>query len=291
MATKPPRHTWPGQKFIVLVYIYSTHSEIAVAGAGGRSMKYQTFFMAGATAIVLSMPAVQAREVVREPVRTSTHFAFYSDFATNLNDALITTGKNRNDGKPEMFQLDAGRECISALPPSAREGWNLAVDYYARVISPVEWNDRQQFLLRQDLAGTGPDLDARAQRFADMAEHFRALTTTVYGECQWREQDAKNREWIFMLDTRVDLHGAAISRKLENLYGTPWHGLPLRVDLVPFALPHGANSIYLTPEGGHLLVSDSIDERHALEIIFHEASHTIAASGRKDPAQDDRERT
>ena len=71
--------------------------------------------------------------------------------------------------------------------------------------------------------------------------------------------------------------------RLQDIYATPWHGLPLRVDVVAHAPPVGANSVVLSPEGGHILVASSVAFVDALEIIFHEASHTIMSSRRQDP--------
>ena len=73
----------------------------------------------------------------RNPVATTPHFAFHSDFATNLNDALMEAGRARNKGNPELFQSGAEQSCFAELAPSARAGWNHAVDFYAEIISPA----------------------------------------------------------------------------------------------------------------------------------------------------------
>jgi len=53
--------------------------------------------------------------------------------------------------------------------------------------------------------------------------------------------------------------------------------------VVAHAPPVGANTIWLSPAGGHVLVSSTIADELALEIMFHEASHTLFAAGRGDP--------
>src|SRR5215210_9344112 len=101
----------------------------------------------------------------RTPVVTTPRFPFYSDFDTNLNDALIAAGVARKGGKPELLHSGAEVSCFSKLPPSARAAWDGAVDYYAEIISPAEWNDRQQYLLRVQLAGFDEELkDAEARQ-------------------------------------------------------------------------------------------------------------------------------
>src|SRR5215813_6519975 len=91
--------------------------------------------------------------VPRAPVVTTPRFVIYSDFDTNLNDALISAGLARKKKEPELFHSGAEAGCFDKLPPSERAGWDGAVDYYARIISPAEWNAREQFLLRMQLVG------------------------------------------------------------------------------------------------------------------------------------------
>jgi hypothetical protein len=98
--------------------------------------------------------------------------------------------------------------------------------------------------------------------------------------CAWLKQDAENRRWVERLLPRLELYEAAITGRLEELYQTPWHGLPIRVDVVATAPPVGANTIARPP---HVMVSASIADRDALEIIHHEASHTLM--DREDPVQ------
>ena len=104
--------------------------------------------------LLLSSNTALAEDGEQSLVETTPHFAFYSDFATNLNDALIAAGSARNDDAPELFHNGSEEEsCFLDLPSSVRTGWDLAVDYYAKVISPNSWLGRQQYLLRADLAG------------------------------------------------------------------------------------------------------------------------------------------
>lgn len=76
------------------------------------------------------------------------------------------------------------------------------------------------------------------------------------------------------------VHEQAISAKLTTLYGKPLAGLPLRVDVVQTVNWSGANTILLDPDGGHIEVS--IEQAYgpsSLELVFHEASHTLMGRG------------
>jgi len=94
----------------------------------------------------------------RTPVVTTPHCAFYSDFDTNLNDARMAAGIARKGGKPELFHPGAEEPCFGKLPQSARAAWDGAVDYYGEIISPADWIDRQQYLIRAQLAGFDEEL-------------------------------------------------------------------------------------------------------------------------------------
>ena len=49
----------------------------------------------------------------RTPVLTTPRFALYSDFDTNLNDALIAAGIARKGGKQELFHSGAELPCFA----------------------------------------------------------------------------------------------------------------------------------------------------------------------------------
>ena len=227
--------------------------------------------------ILLSAPSAslgQAPE--RTPVLTTPHFAFYGDFDPNLNDALIAAGAARKGGKPELFHSGGEASCFDKLPPSARAGWDGAVNYYKEIISPTGSNDRQRYLLRVQLAGFDEELkDAGARQFVEIARNFRAAAGPAYKACRWAAQDEKNRRWIEDLKPRLAADEQKIAPRLEQLYHKRWSGLPIPVDLVETVDWSGANTILRDPAGGHLLISNSYQGLSALEVVFHEASHLL----------------
>jgi hypothetical protein len=221
----------------------------------------------------------------RVPILTTAHFALYSDFDTNLNDALIAAGVARKGGKPELFHAgDEVSSCFGKLPPSARAAWEGAVGYYTEIISPAEWSDRQQYLIRVQLAGFDEELkDAGDRQFVEIARSFRAAAAPAYEACRWAAQDGKNRRWIDGLKPRLAADEQKIAPRLEGLYQKRWNGLPIPVDVVETVDWSGANSILRDPAGGHLLISNSYQGPAALEVVFHEASHLLM--GRGDPVR------
>ncbi len=211
----------------------------------------------------------------RAPVATTSHFRFHSDFDTNLNDALIATGRAKKT-QPALFRTGPELACFEKLPPASRAGWNGAVAYYAEIVSPKDAFAREQFLLRVQLAGFDEELKKDEDlQFTAIAAGFRAAAAPAYRACRWAAQDAANRLWIEDVKTRLAATEQRIGARLEQLYAQPWDGLPIDVDIVQTVSWSGANSISRDPKGGHLLISVENPAVAAVEVVFHEASHLL----------------
>lgn len=242
---------------------------------------------ASTLATLLCFAAAAAESPVREPVLSTLHFAFFSDFDTNLNDRLIAAGKARSEGKSEPFQSGPEAACLEELPAAEHAAWNLAVAYYAEVISPVGAADHEQFLLRLELAGIVADdewEESAERRFVGIARGFREAAAPAYETCRWPAQDQANRRWIEAIEDLLAAHEDALAGRLSEVYQTPWRGLPIPVDVVETVNWAGAHTVNLRPPGCHILISSSKpghDDRAALELVFHEAGHFL--TGRTTP--------
>ena len=224
--------------------------------------------------------AARAQESVAL-VASTPHFAFHSDLDSNLHDALLEAGRDRRFQRPELFQEGEEAGCFGEIAGSMRTGWDLAVAFYAEEISSVKWNDREQILLRFDLSGTDRVEGERARTFLDIARAFRSAAAPAYDACRWPAQDASNRRWVAQLLPLLEAHEEAISRRLAELYEQPLGGLPMRVDVVETVNWSGATTWNLSPAGGHIQISKIEPAPAALELVFHEASHTLM--GREAP--------
>jgi hypothetical protein len=102
----------------------------------------------------------------------------------------------------------------------------------------------------------------------------------VYRARWWPEHDRANRSWIASVAPLVRQFGGGLARQLSTTYRAEWPTGRLRVDVVFYGGPYGA---YTSLDPVHLTISSS-DERNqgpaALEVLFHEASHSLAAAVR-----------
>jgi hypothetical protein len=214
-------------------------------------------------------------------VQQTPHFAFYSDFATNLNDALIASGLARRRHEAEMFKTGPEADCFAKRPAPERAGWEAAVSYYAQAVSGASWNDREQFLIRMQLAGFDAEIRTDDDRqLVTIARGLRDAAAPAYGACRWPAQGAANRAWIEALLPRLTADEEEVATRLERLYGKKWDRLPIPVDIVQVVNWAGANSTIDPP---HLLVAVENEGLSGLEVVFHEASHVLMA--RNDPVQ------
>jgi hypothetical protein len=226
---------------------------------------------------VLALPGLSSAQT--EPSRavaTTPHFAFFSDLAANLNDALIATGRARRVKRQELFQIGPEKACFDNLTAAERAGWTRAVDYYAEIVVPFGIDVREQILFRIELMAGSEWATGDDRTFMAIARSMRAAAMPTYERCRWPAQDAGNRRWIEHTVALLNLHERALGERLAQLYGTSWAGAPYRVDVVDSV---DGNTQVFVPAGPHILVSSSTpnnQDRAALEAVFHEGNHPLA---------------
>lgn len=230
------------------------------------------------------VPPSATQSAAGQAVRITAHFAFFSDFETNLNDALIAAGRAR-DNRGSAPSLEPA--CIKALPAAERAGWSRAVDQYAGTISSRSTGSRDQMRIRLELAGVVKDdewEDPAERRFIEATRAIRAAAAPAYRACRWTAQDRANRRWIEALLPLLIEHESMLAGRLAEAFQTGWASLPIRVDVVETVDWTGANTIHLRPPSAHVLISSSnpgYQDAAALEMVFHEASHFL--TGRDTP--------
>jgi hypothetical protein len=212
-------------------------------------------------------------------VATTSHFAFFSDLAVNLNDALIAAGRARRAKSQELFGSGPEKACFDRLTAAERAGWARAVDYFAEIVTPFDVNAREQILFRIELMAGSDWATGDDRTFMAIARSFRAAAMPAYERCHWPAQDTINRRWIEQAIALLNVHERALGERLPEIYGTRWLSLPYRIDVVDAVSPFGANAQVFVPAGPHILIPSSAVTTQgsaALEVIFHEGSHSLA---------------
>ena len=183
-------------------------------------------------------------------------FDFHSGFWLNLHQLLWH----------EATAKDAA--------PSASPEWRAAIEYYAR-------NVVQKDPIRGEMAAVNSRLSAAGSATEPPVELDPALTAVLgkvaaaYRREKWPRHDRANREWIAAVEPLLAKYGDAIRKDVARAYQTEWPPGSIRVDVSAYAGPVGA---YTTNEPSHITVSSTdpgYQGEAALEMLFHESSHTI----------------
>jgi hypothetical protein len=197
-------------------------------------------------------------------VAASRSFVLYSDPVTNLHDFLVWNARS-----PEA--VEPAPDCLAGLPAHQRAAFDHAREHYKVFATPA--GDRLLLALRYRLAGFGDGgLADTAAIEAALAE--LPLAAPAYEACWWPTHDARNRRWIAAVEPLLSAHEEPLGERLSALYGEELQR-PMPVDVVSYSSFTGADSV-VSPH--HILLSSTRASNagySGLEILLHEASHTV----------------
>jgi len=231
-------------------------------------------------------------------------FEMHSDFWVNLHHFLYLQARllKRNDSASNTArgaaQPDELPVSLIDFPEAEIHAWQDAVTFYSKDLANRDLllNGDMEIINHQLAAlETCPDLEGRTTPLCksglrpDLVEALERAAP-VYRQHWWTQQDQANREWIAQVAPMIQKMGVELSMQLADVYERPWPAQRVRVDVVWYAGPFGA---YTTLDPILLTIS-SRDPRnrgmYGFEVLFHEASHTLAGSVTSAIAREFRER-
>jgi hypothetical protein len=220
-----------------------------------------------AAALTCGSASAQVPAAQRPVIASTAYFRFYSDPLYNLHDLLTW----RTSG----LRSAPSDSCATA----SRVEWQS----FARaeqLYASKRGAERNRFMLamRFEVAGF-PGLGLQPDSIIAPALALLNAALPAYRACWWEEHDRRNRSWIAQLVPRLRAHEDSIATRLARLYQNDWEQ-PFPVDVVTFASATGASTI-VEPHHINISAADSSYRGDAaLEMVFHEASHTIIGSKR-----------
>lgn len=202
-------------------------------------------------------------------VASTRVFSFHSDPRVNLHDMLLW---RLSSAEP----VDARPECLASLAARERRGFEEAAAFYEERLSESV-RDRGDVILdlRFHLVGH-PGVDIAPDSAVAAAVRRLDAALPAYRACWWPDHDARNRRWIGDVIPRVIAFEDSTAARLSRHYRGDWE-LPIAVDAAGWGGARRAHTI-LNPD--HVLISAApgiFEGKAALEILFHEASHTLVA--------------
>ena len=222
-------------------------------------------------------PAPSPREA--DPGAAHALFDFHSGFWINLHHFLYEeaaagdTGPRPTAHEPES-QDDAS--VVANLTPDEQRTWSAAVSYYRENVIQRDLLKNDALRIVKNRLEESEDASTLARVHIDpVLARVLDRAAPIYRAHWWPQHDRANRAWIDAVTPLIDQHGAALSQELAKAFETPWPSQPIRVDVIAYANWAGA---YTTLLPSRVAIS-SVDSRNqqtaALEILFHEASHTL----------------
>jgi hypothetical protein len=200
-------------------------------------------------------------------------FEFHDGFWVNLHH-LVRGEARRRGGATRLEQP------LDELTADERAAWTAALDAYVDLARRDVVFDPELVRINNVLTRLRDDeaVTANGGLRADVAAALNRAAP-VYRAHAWPRHRRLNEDWIAAVRPVVHAHAAALTRALAQAYRVTWPSPPIIVDVSNEAGPVGA---YTTdgPSGtaGHTTISSverGIQGDFAVEIVFHEASHTV----------------
>lgn len=227
-------------------------------------------------AIVILMTGCSA-SITTDPPRTSTAlvavtdgFEFRSDPLFNLHDFLIWNAESDQPINPRP-------ECTQRLSLRDQEAYRDAQTHYANLYARGQSPGVLGVALLYRVAGFA-DVDVVADSvLAPTLAHLQAALY-AYRSCWWADHDARNRRWIAAVVSHLRVHEADLRSRHLTSYRAEWEGR-IPVDVAGYVSWAGASSL-TNPDHIRIASADPrYQEAAALEMVFHEASHTLLGPG------------
>lgn len=216
-------------------------------------------------------------------------FEFHSGFWVNLHHFLYHEARARLAAQDVTKSSDGklGTPAIKSARLSATEQktWDDAISYYMANYAEKDMVINIDLILLKNQLEDFEDCDevtGRKQSRCDAGLPGKIgpildSVAPIYRAHWWPDQDRSNRRWVIKVAPLVREQGVGISERLADIYQTRWPRDKIRVDVCAFADSAGA---YTTLDPLRVTIA-STDPRNqgpqALEVLFHEASHGIAA--------------
>jgi hypothetical protein len=205
-------------------------------------------------------------------------FEFHSGFWMNLHHFLYEqallrrrstgSGQTANKATNPKSQLSAGQQQL----------WDAALDYYAKMIIKRDLLFDDGMIVINDQLGESEgatDL-SKSGLPGDLIKILESVAA-LYRERWWPEHDRTNHFWIAAVTPLVRQFGRTLINQLTAAYKAKWPAGLVRVEVVEYANWAGAYTTFDRAQRVHSTISTDPGNQGfaALEILFHEASHSM----------------
>jgi hypothetical protein len=210
--------------------------------------------------LFLVLASVVAIATMRPAAQSKALFAFHSNPWLNLHHFARVSAR--------------GGPAPTGLSEEESRQWTAGVEFYKPYAARDLLRDDGMVDIKSALRGAEGKTSLDAIKINAGLKATIERLMPIYQKHWWREHDRVNRAWIAAVQPLLERHGTALSQALTRTYDTTWPSTPVPVDLSVTAGPAGA---YTTGPPTHVTISSSdpsYQGRAALEMLFHESSHS-----------------
>jgi hypothetical protein len=206
------------------------------------------------------------------PAETTYPFEFHSGFWINLHHFLYEQALLKKESKP----LAAPKTPFS---PAQQQVWNAAIDYYtSAVIKGDLLTDRATVIANDELGDeeNAPDLN-KAKINPELRKTLESVAP-IYRTEWWPVHDRNNRFWIAVATPMVQQFARTFIDQVSTAFRSKWPAGLIRVDVVEYADWAGAYTTIDPAFKVHTTlcsIESAYQSYAALEMLFHEASHSM----------------
>lgn len=204
-------------------------------------------------------------------------FEFHSGFWTNLHHFLYLQALERGQGG----QTESRNNPAGQLTAEQQRLWDAAVDYYKqKLIKRDLLFDRELVAIDHRLEQSEAARDLRDSGVNSELVKVLESVAPVYRAQWWPLHDRANRFWIAVVTPMVQQLQAPVIEQLTKAYKAKWPAQLIRVDVAVYANWAGAYTTFDEADRVHTIVASPEADNQAyaaLEIVFHEASHSMVS--------------
>ena len=258
-----PRATLKALPFVVVVLLLISISTANVGWIDGRN---------SLSASVLLPQSAEARSQGTYP------FEFHNGFWINLHHFLYEQALLRRQTAESAQPGNKGTDAKNQLSASEQQLWNAALDYYARTMIKRDLlSDESMTTINDQLSTQEQSSDLSKSGLNGELVKVLESVAPVYRAQWWPRHNNANRLWIAIATPLVREFSQTLIKQLTSAYRAKWPAHAIRVDVVEYANWAGAYTTLGPGDNVHITMSTDQGNQgfSALEILFHEASHSM----------------
>jgi hypothetical protein len=212
-------------------------------------------------------------------------FEMRADFWPNLQETLFHQALLPREGLPGRDSLKSLAHVdlapLSVLSDTERPAWSEGLVFESHFKTSAGLDDEME-------RGNRFLVDARSRTvlpqggLPDAWHAALVKASRPYREHFWLEQQAADEAYIERQKPLIAQHGEWLAHRIAAIYDTPWPTVPIVVEVCvavpPFGARTGGDATAGPPETPLITVSSrdpGYSGESGLEMIFHEASHTL----------------